>query len=73
MRWSRKTVWWRTLKTRWETELAALANAEQLVEAARHQLPPLPGRAELEQLAEPTAAYDATVQIGGQAVNLALR
>jgi DNA invertase Pin-like site-specific DNA recombinase len=41
----------RTLETRWETKLAALADAEQVVEAARHRLPPLPSRAELEQLA----------------------
>src|SRR5680860_1153652 len=41
----------RTLETRWETKLAALAQAEQALEAARESLPPLPGRADLEQLA----------------------
>ena len=41
----------RTLETRWETKLAALAEAEQALEAARDALPPLPGRAELETLA----------------------
>jgi DNA invertase Pin-like site-specific DNA recombinase len=40
----------RTLETRWETKLAALAEADLAVEAARNQLPPLPTRAELEQL-----------------------
>ncbi|MDT5321227.1 MAG: hypothetical protein QOD88_3749, partial [Mycobacterium sp.] len=40
-----------TLETRWETKLAALAEAEQALEAARHTLPPLPGRSELEKLA----------------------
>ena len=41
----------RTLETRWEAKLAALAQAEQALEAARESLPPLPGRADLEQLA----------------------
>jgi hypothetical protein len=41
----------RTLETRWETKLAALAEAEQALEAARHTLPPLPARSELEKLA----------------------
>ena len=41
----------RTLEARWETKLAALAEAEQSLEAARDLLPPLPGRAELEKLA----------------------
>jgi hypothetical protein len=41
----------RTLETRWETKLAALAEAEQAPEAARHTLPPLPARSELEKLA----------------------
>jgi hypothetical protein len=41
----------RNLETRWETKLAALAQAEQALEAARESLPPLPGRADLEQLA----------------------
>lgn len=41
----------RTLETRWEAKLAALAEAEQALEAARESLPPLPGRADLEQLA----------------------
>jgi len=40
-----------TLETRWETKLAALAEAEQALDAARHTLPPLPGRSELEKLA----------------------
>jgi hypothetical protein len=40
-----------TLETRWETKLAALAAAEQALDAARHTLPPLPGRSELEKLA----------------------
>lgn len=41
----------RTLETRWETKLAALADAEQALQTARDTLPPLPSRAELEQLA----------------------
>jgi excisionase family DNA binding protein len=41
----------RSLETRWETKLAALAEAEQALEAARDTLPPLPGRPELEKLA----------------------
>ena len=41
----------RTLETRWEAKLAALAEAEQALAAARDTLPPLPGRAELEKLA----------------------
>ena len=41
----------RTLETRWETKLAALTEAEQALEAARHTLPPLPARSELEKLA----------------------
>lgn len=41
----------RSLETRWEAKLAALAEAEQALETARDTLPPLPGRAELEQLA----------------------
>ena len=41
----------RTLEARWETRLAALAEAEQALEAARDALPPLPSRAELEKLA----------------------
>ena len=40
-----------TLETRWETKLAALAEAEQALDAARHTLAPLPGRSELEKLA----------------------
>ncbi len=40
-----------TLERRWENKLAALADAEQALAAAREALPPLPGRAELEQLA----------------------
>ena len=38
----------RTLETRWETKLAALAEAEQALAAARDALPPLPTRAELQ-------------------------
>jgi DNA invertase Pin-like site-specific DNA recombinase len=41
----------RTLETRWEARLAELADAEQALEAATEALPPLPGRAELEELA----------------------
>jgi len=41
----------RTLETRWETKLAALADAQHVLEAARDTAPPLPSRAELEQLA----------------------
>ena len=41
----------RSLEARWEARLAALAEAEQALEAARESLPPLPGRAELEKLA----------------------
>lgn len=41
----------RTLETRWETKLAALAETEQALAAARDTLPALPGRAELEKLA----------------------
>jgi DNA invertase Pin-like site-specific DNA recombinase len=41
----------RSLEARWETRLAALAGAEQALEAAADALPPLPGRAELEKLA----------------------
>ena len=41
----------RSLEARWEDRLAALAEAEQALEAARDALPPLPGRAELEKLA----------------------
>lgn len=41
----------RTLEARWEAKLTALAEAEQAREAARNTLPPLPSRAELEQLA----------------------
>jgi DNA invertase Pin-like site-specific DNA recombinase len=40
----------RTLEARWEAKLATLAEAEAAVEAARHQVPPLPTRADLEQL-----------------------
>src|SRR5262249_13773271 len=41
----------RTLETRWETKLAALADAEHALEAARNTAaPPLPSRAELERL-----------------------
>ena len=41
----------RSLEARWEDRLAALAEAEQALEAARDSLPPLPGRAELEKIA----------------------
>ncbi|MGH3432610.1 MAG: recombinase family protein [Thermocrispum sp.] len=41
----------RNLEARWETKLATLAEAEQALAAACDALPPLPGRAELEQLA----------------------
>ena len=41
----------RSLEARWEARLAALAEAEQALEAARDALPPLPSRAELEKLA----------------------
>ena len=41
----------RSLEARWEDRLAALAEAEQALQAARDALPPLPGRAELEKLA----------------------
>jgi DNA invertase Pin-like site-specific DNA recombinase len=40
----------RSLETRWETKLTALTEAEQALAAAREALPPLPDRAELEQL-----------------------
>ncbi len=41
----------RTLEARWETKLAALAQAQQALAAAQEALPPLPSRAELETLA----------------------
>ena len=41
----------RSLEARWEARLAALAEAEQALEAAQDALPPVPGRAELEKLA----------------------
>jgi DNA invertase Pin-like site-specific DNA recombinase len=41
----------RSLEGRWENRLAALAEAEQALEAAQDALPPLPSRAELEKLA----------------------
>ena len=41
----------RSLEARWEARLAALAEAEQALEAAHDALPPLPSRAELEKLA----------------------
>jgi DNA invertase Pin-like site-specific DNA recombinase len=40
----------RSLEARWEARLAALAEAEQALAAARDNLPPLPDRAELERL-----------------------
>jgi excisionase family DNA binding protein len=39
-----------TLEARWETQLAALADAEHALQEAREALPPLPDRADLEQL-----------------------
>jgi len=52
----------RTLETRWETKLAALADAEHALEAARTTAPPLPNRAELERLTAdlPTLWHRAT-------------
>jgi DNA invertase Pin-like site-specific DNA recombinase len=41
----------RTLETRWETKLAALAQTEQALAAAQDARPPLPTRLELEKLA----------------------
>ena len=41
----------RSLEARWEARLAALAEAEQALQAAQDTLPPLPGRDELEKLA----------------------
>jgi DNA invertase Pin-like site-specific DNA recombinase len=41
----------RTLEARWETKLAALAEAEHALTAAQQALPPLPSRAELQKLA----------------------
>jgi DNA invertase Pin-like site-specific DNA recombinase len=41
----------RTLEARWETKLAALAEAEQALTAAQEELPLLPSRAELVKLA----------------------
>jgi DNA invertase Pin-like site-specific DNA recombinase len=41
----------RNLETRWETKLATLAEAEAALEAARHQVPALPTRTDLERLA----------------------
>jgi excisionase family DNA binding protein len=41
----------RSLEARWEARLAALAEAEQALEATQDALPPAPGRAELETLA----------------------
>src|SRR5437660_9337732 len=41
----------RSLEARWEARLAALAEAEEALEAAAAALPPLPGRADLEELA----------------------
>jgi DNA invertase Pin-like site-specific DNA recombinase len=40
----------RTLETRWETKLAALADAERCLTHTADTAAPLPGRAELEQL-----------------------
>ena len=41
----------RTLEARWETKLAALAQAEQTLAATHDSLPPLPTRVELQNLA----------------------
>jgi len=41
----------RSLEARWEARLAALAEAEQALDAARDALPPLPSQADLEKLA----------------------
>jgi DNA invertase Pin-like site-specific DNA recombinase len=41
----------RSLEARWEARLAALAEAEQALEAAADALPPLPSQADLEKLA----------------------
>jgi DNA invertase Pin-like site-specific DNA recombinase len=41
----------RTLEARWETRLAALAQAEQALAATQESLPPLPTRVELQNLA----------------------
>jgi len=41
----------RSLEARWEAKLAALAEAEQALQAAKDTLPPLPSRADLERLA----------------------
>ncbi|MGH3212822.1 MAG: recombinase family protein [Trebonia sp.] len=41
----------RSLEARWEARLAALAGAEEALEAAAGSLPPLPGEADLEKLA----------------------
>jgi Resolvase, N terminal domain/Recombinase/Recombinase zinc beta ribbon domain len=41
----------RSLEARWETKLAALAETEQALATAYDTLPPLPSRAELQQLA----------------------
>jgi DNA invertase Pin-like site-specific DNA recombinase len=40
----------RTLETRWEAKLAALADAEAALDAVRATLPPTPNRADLEAL-----------------------
>ena len=41
----------RSLEARWEARLAALAEAEQALQAAQDTLPPLPSRDDLEELA----------------------
>ncbi len=41
----------RTLEARWETKLAAAAEAQAALQAAQDTLPPLPSRADLERLA----------------------
>jgi excisionase family DNA binding protein len=41
----------RSLEARWETKLAALAEVQAALDAARETLPPLPSRADLEKLA----------------------
>jgi len=50
----------RTLESRWEVKLAALADAEAALTATRNAVPPLPARADLEALiANLPALFDA--------------
>lgn len=41
----------RSLEARWETKLAEVAQTQEALDAAHEALPPLPGRADLEELA----------------------